>query len=375
MAQRTLSNPAMKSLAASAPEQWFAHLMLRMHAEERLQIYRKLGALLKNRFSLMDALERIYNIASKDGQNPGDSMAIASAHWMQRVRNGNSFSEALQGWVPATEILMLSVGDVASLELALQHTIRVVEGMNKMRALVMGAVSYPLFLMFMVCLLIWGVAKYMVPPMISAVPKLHWTGVAKTLVDLSNFVDQHPILLFSILPILVICTSITFPFWKGRSRAWFDNVPPWSIYRIFIGVSWLLALSALVRAGMPVSRAMKALSTNDASPYLRFRIEKALQYINNGDNLGEALYHTELKFPDEEIVGDLRIYAELDTFPEALENLANTWLEGSIRDIDKKASILNSAAILMIAAVIAWVVWGTFDMQDQMVSGMGLGGG
>ena len=65
MAQRTLSNPMMKSLAASAPEVWFAHIMLRMHSDERLQVYRKLGALLKNRFSLMDALERIYNIASK----------------------------------------------------------------------------------------------------------------------------------------------------------------------------------------------------------------------------------------------------------------------------------------------------------------------
>jgi len=375
MAQRTLSNPMMKSLAASTPELWFSHIILRMHADERLQIYRKLSALLKNRFSLMDALERIYNIASKDGKDPGDSLAVATANWMQRIRNGNSFSEALQGWVPSTEILMLSVGDVASLELALQHTIRVVEGMNKMRSLVMGAVSYPLFLMFMVCLLIWGVAKYMVPPMVSAVPNLHWTGVAKSLVDLSVFVDQHPLLLFSILPVIVVLVSITFPFWKGKSRAMFDNVPPWSIYRIFIGVSWLLSLSALVRAGMPVSRAMKALSSTDASPYLRYRIDKALSYVNNGDNLGEALYHTQLKFPDEEIVGDLRIYAELDTFPEALENLANTWLEGSIRDIDKKASLLNSAAILMIAAVIAWVVWGTFEMQDQMVSGMGLGGG
>ena len=375
MAQRTLTNPMMKSLAASAPEVWFAHIMLRMHSEERLQVYRKLGALLKNRFSLMDALERIYNISSKDGKDPGDSMAIATANWMQRVRNGNSFSEALQGWVPSTEILMLSVGDVASLELALQHTVRVVEGMNKMRSLVVGAVSYPLFLMFMVCLLIWGVAKFMVPPMVSAVPNLHWTGVAKSLVDLSVFVDQHPILLFSILPAIVIFVSITFPYWKGKSRAMFDNVPPWSIYRVFIGVSWLLALSALVRAGMPVSRAMKALSTTDASPYLRYRIDRALAYINNGDNLGEALYHTQLKFPDEEIVGDLRIYAELDTFPEALENLANNWLEGSIIDIDKKASLLNSAAILTIAAVIAWVVWGTFEMQDQMVSGMGLGSG
>lgn len=364
-----------KSLSANVLNLWYARYSVRMHSEDRLEVYRKLMALLKNRFSLMDALERIYSIASKDGKNPDDSMAIATAHWMQRVRNGSTFSESLKGWVPSTEILTLSVGDVAALDLALQHTIRVVEGMNKMRSLVWGAVAYPLFLMMMVVIMIWAVAKYMVPPMIDAVPNLEWRGVAKSLVDLSNFVDNHPILLFSVLPIIVVICLISFPYWSGKSRAKVDNIPPWSIYRIFIGVSWLLSLSALVRAGMPVSKAMRSLGGNDATPYLRFRVERSLMYVNNGDNLGEALYHAQLKFPDDEIIGDLRIYSELDTFPEALENLANNWLESSIRQIDKTTAILNGVAILSISAVIGWVVWGTFAMQEQMVSGMGLGGG
>ena len=353
----------------------FARTMVRLHAEDRLEMYRKLAALLKNRFSLMDGLERLHQIASKDGKNDSDSMAIAIASWMTQIRNGSTFSEALRGWAPSTELLLLSVGDVSNLEIALQHTVRVVEGMNKMRELVWGAVAYPLFLLSMVSLLIGGVAKFMVPPMIEAVPNLKWKGIAATLVDLSVFVDQHPILLFSVLPIVIVVVLITFPYWKGAGRAGADKIPPWSIYRTFIGVSWLLALSALVRAGMPVSRAVRALMGNEATPYLKYRLNRTLLYINNGDNLGEALYHTHLGFPDEEVIGDLRIYAELDTFQEALENLANGWLESSIRDIDKKAAILNGFAILMIAAVIGWVVWGTFDLQNQMVSGMGLGGG
>ena len=352
----------------------YAHIMVRMHAEDRLEMYRKLSKKKKNRFSLMDALERVYQIASKDGRNPNDTMALAVASWMTEIRNGQTFSEALRGWAPSTEILLLSVGDVANLEIALQHTVRVVEGMNQMRSTVWGAVAYPLFLMCMVSLLIWGVAKFMVPPMKDAVPNLVWRGVAATLVDLSTFVDKHPIFLFSVIPVIVLCVMITFPYWKGAGRATFDKFPPWSIYRGFIGVSWLLALSALVRAGMPVSRAMQSLVGEDATPYLRHRLNRALMFLRNGDNLGEALYHTRLGFPDEEIVGDLRIYAELDTFPEALENLANGWLDSSIRTIAKQAEILNSIAILAIAGVIGWVVWGTFAMQDQMVSGMGLGG-
>ncbi|MBO7483782.1 MAG: type II secretion system F family protein [Alphaproteobacteria bacterium] len=353
---------------------FYAHVMVRFQAEDRLEMYRKLAALLKNRFSLMDALERLYQIASKDGKNPSDTMALAISSWMTEIRNGSTFSEALRGWAPSTELLLLSVGDVSNLEIALQNTVRVVEGMNKMRGLVWGAVAYPIFLLCMVSVLIWAVAKFMVPPMKEAVPDLTWRGVAASLVDMSIFVDNHPILLFSVFPCIVTIVLISFPYWKGTSRAVADKMPPWSIYRTFIGVSWLLALSALVRAGMPVSRAVRSLMGNEATPYLKYRLNRTLLFINNGDNLGEALYHTHLGFPDEEVIGDLRIYAELDSFQEALENLANGWLESSLRDIEKKAAILNGIAILAIAAVIGWVVWATFDMQNQMVSGMGLGG-
>ena len=74
------------------------------------------------------------------------------------------------------------------------------------------------------------------------------------------------------------------------------------------------------------------------------------------------------------MIGDLRIYAELDNFPAALSQLADDWMEDSVRIIEQKAAILNNVAILAIAATVAWAVAGTFAMQEQMVSGMGLGG-
>ncbi len=351
---------------------WYARTTVRMYTSDRLAFYKKLRALLKNRFSLMDALDRMYQIASKDGKSPDDTMAIAVAEWMKKIQNGESFSVALRGWAPSTEILMLSVGDVANLEEAIANTIKVVEGMNRMKAPVYNAVGYPMFLMVMVIFLIWGVGKFMVPPMVDAVPTLIWTGLAGSLVGLSNFVDKHPIVLFATLPIIFTIIVLTFPRWKSGMRKNFDKFPPWSIYRIFIGVGWLLSLAALVKAGTPVSKALRSLRA-DASPYLLYRIDRALIFVNNGDNLGDALYKTGQGFPDEEVVGDLRIYAELDNFPEALEHLSDDWLESSVQDIEQKAAVLNGIAILMIATIIAWVVMGTFAMQDQMVSGMGLG--
>lgn len=347
----------------------YAQMMMKMFQNDRLRIYRKLAALLRNRFSLMDALERLQSIASDNGRKPDDTTAIAIGCWMESLQNGLSFSVALRGWAPQSELLMLSVGDIANLEDALTNLIHVVEGTKKMKEPLVGALAYPMFLMVMVVLIIYAVGAYMVPPMVDAVPGLVWTGQARTLVALSNWVRGNSLILFVTLPIIFLFVSWTLPRWKGRLRAKFDKIPPWNLYRIFVGVSWLLSLSALVNAGTPVSKALRMLR-GDSSPYLLYRLERALIYVNNGENLGEALYLTGLDFPDKEVIGDLQIYAELDNFPAALNMMANEWLEDSIRDIEQKAAGLNAAAILMIAAIVAWVVAGTFAMQDQMVSGM-----
>ena len=348
----------------------YAQFMMKMSQNERLRTYRKIAALLRNRFSLMDALERMQDIASDGGKDMEDTTAVAIGCWMESLQNGLSFSVALRGWAPQSELLMLSVGDIANLEDALMNLIHVVEGTKRMKEPLVGALAYPMFLMFMVVLIIYAVGAYMVPPMVDAVPDLVWKGQAKTLVGLSNWVRHNSLILFASLPILFGLISFSMPRWKGRIRTKFDRIAPWSLYRIFVGVSWLLSLSALVNAGTPVSKALRMLR-GDSSPYLLYRLERALIYINNGENLGEALYLTELEFPDREVIGDLQIYAELDNFPLALNTLANEWLEDSIRDIEQKAAGLNGLAILSIAVIVAWVVMGTFAMQDQMVSGMG----
>ncbi len=359
-----------KKSSFSGAEIAYAKFMTRHSTNERLRMYRKLASLLRNRFSLMDALERLYGIASKNGKDQHETMGIAITNWMRSLQNGESFSVALRGWAPQSELLMLSVGDIANLDQALDNLIKVVEGVKRMKEPVVSAISYPMFLLFLTTLIIYAVGAYMVPPMVEAVPNLVWRGQAKTLVGLSEWVQNNTLLLFLTMPIIFAFISWTLPRWKGRMRARFDNVPPWSIYRIFVGVSWLMSLAALVKAGTPVSKALRVLRS-DANPYLLYRIERALFFVNSGDNLGDALYKTNLSFPDREVVGDLQIYAELDNFQLALDQLANEWLEDSVRNIEQKASVLNMVAILLIAAIVAWVVMGTFDMQDQMVAGMG----
>ncbi|MBO4295042.1 MAG: type II secretion system F family protein [Alphaproteobacteria bacterium] len=361
-------NKAIKSLGSI--EVYYAKIVCNFSNSTRLKIYRKLASLLRNRFSLMDALDMLHDGITNGGKKSGEPMAIALASWGHALQNGLPFSDALKGWAPDRERLMLSVGDVSNLENALLNLIKVSEGSTKMIRPIVSAIAYPSFLFMMSVLIVWAIGVYMVPPMLEAVPGLNWVGTARTLVDLSAWVQKNWLIAFAIFPVTALIIYSTISIWTGKIRAIVDNMPPWSLYKIFVGITWLLALSALVKGGVPVSVAMSSLK-RDASRYLIERINAALEYLKNGDNLGQALNKTGFQFPDKEIIADLKIYAELDNFEEALESLANNWLEESVYMIEQKAGILNMIAILCVAAIIAWAVFGVFDMQDQITSAMG----
>ena len=361
-------NKAIRSL--NSIEVYYAKMICNFSNETRLKIFRKLASLMKNRFSLMDALDMLHDGITNGGKNPSEPMAIALASWGKALQNGVPFSDALKGWAPNRERLMLSVGDVSDLESALMNLIKVTEGTTKMIRPIRSAVSYPSFLFMMAILIVYAIGAYMVPPMIDAAPGTKWVGTAKSVVDISYWIKDNWLMAFTMFPALMLLIYATVGIWTGPIRAIIDNAPPWSLYKVFMGITWLLALSALVKGGVPVSVALQSLR-RDSNPYLRERIDKTMVYIKNGDNLGQSLMKTGLNFPDKEIISDLKIYSELDNFEEALEKLANDWLEESVYMIEQKASILNMAALLAVSGVIAWAVFGVFEMQEQITDAMG----
>ena len=348
----------------------YAKIMCSLSNKGRLKVYRKLAALLRNRFSLMNALDMIYNGLSEEGRHPGEPMAIAVANWGRALQEGHPFSDCLKGWAPSRERLMLSVGDVSDLESALLNLIKVTEGSTRMIRPIVSAVAYPSFLLMMSVLILYAIGVYMVPPMLDAAPNTRWTGTAKTLIDLSEWIQVNWLTAFLIFPTIALIIYLSIGVWTGPIRVRIDHCPPWSLYKIFTGITWLLALSALVKGGVPVSVALTSLR-RDSNKYLKEKIDGALFHIKNGDNLGQALDKAGHQFPDKAIISDLKIYSELDNFEEALDKLANEWLEESVFIIEQRAEIMNMVAMLAVSGIIAWAVFGTFDMQDQITSSMG----
>ncbi len=347
---------------------WYARFIFRINTEKRIAMLRKLASLLRNDFTLMNALGRLEMIESNNGKNPNEPFAIVMRQWQKNLERGLSFSDTTRGWLPDEETLLVTSGNISSLVIALENTVRVVESEARIRRAVRNAIAYPLFLLVLTFGIIVMVGLYLVPPLIEvAGSDIIWRGAARGLISLSDFTIKY----WHIITVVFLCSVffiwLSLENWSGRLRATFDRLPPWSVYKIHISVGWLMSLSSMISAGITMPDAIRMLADN-ASRYLRSILEETLHYIANGDNLGVALLRTGRDFPNKEIIGDLMIYADMTDFDKNITSIANDYLDDSVRKMESLSNVLNGIGIMMVSAIIAWVVLGTFQMQDQITA-------
>lgn len=348
----------------------YAKFMFGFDTDKRMNLYRKLASMLRNNFTLMDALDRVYATESKNGDKPNEPFALVINAWRENLERGLPFPDATRGWSPGNETLMLAVGDISKLSIALDNVVRVGEGISKIKKAMMDAILYPSVLLALTFVIIMAVGLYLVPPLREAAGgDIAWRGAAATLIAVSDFSNNYFLIIIAAFIALIALIWASFTNWSGRLRVMFDAIPPWSMYKISVSVGWMMSLAAMVAAGGSLPMSMKMLADNSGK-YLKDILERAIGFIANGDNLGRALENTGTRFPNDEIIGDLAIYADMNGFDANLEKIANDYLDASVRKMESMSNILNSVGILLVSAVIAWVVFGTFEMQDQITAAL-----
>ena len=346
----------------------YAKFVFKTDTEKRMAVSRKIASLLRNNFTLMDALHRIEMIESHNGRKPNEPFAIAMREIQKNLERGMTFAQATSGWVPSEETLLLTSGNVSSLLISLENVGRVVNGINRIKRAMWSAVAYPLFLFALTVAIIVMVGIYLVPPLAEAAGSdVIWRGTAASLVWVSNFANKYWYGLTIAFVGIILFVWLSLPVWTGRLRIFFDKFPPYNTYKLQISVSWLMSLAAMVSAGVSVPDAMRLLA-DSSNKYLSSILNDALHYISNGENLGNAMALTDSNFPSEEIIGDLMIYSDMNDFDKNLDQIARDYMEESVRKMESISSVMNSVGIILVSFIIGWVVFGTFQMQEQITS-------
>lgn len=341
----------------------FNILQFKFDTSARTRLWRKVGKMIRDGIPIISALDEIRALRSKK-----DPLAQALSEWIAQMNNGRKLSEAARDWVSSEESMLLMAGEQSgTLPDTMMSIVIVTKAKKNIVSAIRNGLLYPSFLIMLAFGLMYLFAYKIIPAFTTAARGDYWTGMARTIVDSATFVQNWLHWIAVLLIGLLIGLFMSFSRWSGRKRVAWDRHVPYSVYRIMIGASWLIAMAALLEAGVRVESALEQLMAQ-SGPWARVRIAAALRGIRSGRNLGDALYLSGFEFPDREIISDIRVYATKSGVDEAMRTIADEWIEESVERIRSLMRVIFGVTLIFVAILLIFEVAGLLSLQMQLMS-------
>lgn len=361
--QKILKNDYVKALNSYFEKAQFG-------TKARSKIWQKLRVCLKAGVTIGDALNMIWVHASDDGRKPDHPIAKIIAEWRKEMADGKPLNEAVKRWVPESEQTIIAAGEESDLVQAIEDLLKIQEAKKKISSTIIKGLIYPIVLLLAGCVFLIMFSVRIVPQFSEVLPRNKWEGTPAIMANIGDFFTHYLIVIILAIIGMMIAVSISMPRWTGKSRVFFDKLPPWSLYRLYSGSSFMLIVSAMLSSGSPPLKIINTMRRN-ASPWFDERLASTERFLRGGKNLGEALYETGYDYPDKETVRDLRSYAGQSDFANTLRRLGDLWIEESIGKVAIQTAIMKNVAMAFAAGVIIGFLLSIFDLEMQVQGSQG----
>lgn len=339
--------------------------LFRIDAKARKRLWSKLAKLITNGVPILDAIGTIHARRVESG-NAKHPMTLALADWKEKIKNGRRISQAIDGWVDRDEQMLIAAGEQSGkLDEALISTAEIMEAKKKIRGAVIGGMIYPVVMMVIAVGVLIMFSYKIIPSFTKVVSDEKWHGVARFMIDLSNFSRDWIWLIVLAIVAIITAFFISLPRWSGGLRITLDKYPPYNIYRMLQGSTWMISFAALVSAGVRVENALIQLSEG-APPWLHVRVNSCLKGMRSGLSAGDALAKAGYGFPDMEIIDDLGVYSKLSGFDQALAIIGKEWIKESVESIEIMMKLIFGISLLFVGGFVAFMVGGLVGMELQM---------
>ena len=344
------------------------YLRWQMTAKKRQEFYEACELAMESGVSFYQSVEVLYRIASDNGKKPNRAEAVMLKSVGQRIDRGAHLpSDALVDWLPKEELMLIQAAEQGNhFAEGFRHAITLLEAKQKIRGAVAKAVTYPLILLVAVGGLMNLLAVKVVPELEKVVPPAAWQGSASVLRWASHAVHDHGVWIAGLIVSGILMSVLTLGRFKGVMREFVENIPPWSVYRLVHGATFLLSLSVQLRSGVSLHDALMQLSRG-TSPWLRERIEAIRYGVEKGSGFGKALAHSGFSFPDKAAIRYVEMVSSFSKFEEALYRFSHRWLSESVQRIEGVGKVLSSVGVVMVGVMIALLFLGMNEIQQAIV--------
>ena len=343
-------------------------MRLTFGAQDRIDIYDNFRQYLLDGATAKIAYEKMIYSATRRGKKPNDSIALILTECSVRLDNGDSLADSLSDWFPAQERSVIESCDVAGRTAdGFKQAMKIADTLFKIKKPVKSAaiVSVFMFINFFVVLSV--MCSLIIPLIIQSIPLERWNLAQKAVYYFYYSVVNYYYFIIAIMIVFIYLLVYSLPRWTGEFRILFDGLPPYNIYRMMQGTTFLTNVDAMLSSGMPLQDVLFRISSNSESQWLSERVDAVLGGLSNGEkNLGTALDSSGYEFPSEKAIIKLQSLFETSNSEGSLSRFTERWLDDSIYKIEASAKTLQVLSMLANAVSVVGLVAIMYPLIQQM---------
>lgn len=338
-------------------ESWLAKAQFKMGAVKRAAFYEKMAALIQNDIPLDAALRQLLARYSEKKR----PMAPLLKAWVSALDEGKLFAEATRGYIGETEGIIIAAGEKSGdLVVAFEQAALVARASSDIGKAVRGEMTTPAVqVVVLVCLLV-GFSTTMAPGLAQSVPPSALDSSQRALFGLAAVVAKT---WFIVVPGLVIgfwAALWSMPRYTGPARRFLDRIPPWSVYRIYTGSTFMISLAALIKAGVPIEAAIRFIR-GQSSPWMREFLSEMVGRLRSGADQGSAM---DVGLLSDELADTVAIYSKTSTFDDAMNSVGKEAIKTGIEGIKAKAGFAKIVATVLIGVFVGWMFDAMMGLSD-----------
>lgn len=329
-------------------------------SEPRASFYEAVSTLLQSGLSLRRSLAVL-----GEGRRINTSVKRLVCSLESDVASGRSFEEALRsrpGWFDGLDAALVAAAiRQGELSPALERLAARHRQTSELRTKVVAALSYPLLVLVVTTVVVVILSTRTLPPIVAMLADAEIAVPA-----LTSGVMQIGSLLAS--PMLLIAVTALVPTMIAAwllARRWAEHriAPTWIAKRTprFLVMTMLASLARsiadLTSTGLPLTESVRVAAPTLRGPcasHLRATLQRVCDRLEQGDDLADA-FDDGVWF-DPEFHRLLAVGQDAGELPEMLRRLADRNESEARRAVDRLASLLEPAAILMMSALVGTVV-------------------
>lgn len=274
------------------------------------------------------------------------------------ISKGQALADGMQNWFSPNVVEIIRVGEEGgALVETVKSAINTLSQRSSSLSAVVTAVTYPLIVIIMACIIIVYLNTSVFSQFKDIKPIDQWPSAGKDLVHLAELITGWWwLVLIVILGLFFLLRSIMNDY-IGNFRVTLDSFPPFSLYRRFVASRFLETLGLLVSNGIVFKNALKVMQYQ-SSPYLGAHLVMMEHLLSTGKgNIADVL---STGLVSEKDLLRLRVMAEVKGFEHGLVRMGIRGSEENTKTLQLIARIIGGTLLIIGAVLILMIVRGIY---------------